>query len=72
MLILNTVFVDFTQRLFFTPKFSVVDDQLAFLTLVVKVMVNPSGFIAPETDAASIRTSHRWFLNYSGLLIFKQ
>ena len=28
-----------------------IDSQLAFLTLVIRVMVKPSGFIAPETDA---------------------
>ena len=28
-----------------------VDDQIAFLTLVIRVMVKPSGFNAPETNA---------------------
>ena len=28
-----------------------IDDQIAFPTLVIRVMVKPSGFNAPETDA---------------------
>ena len=43
---------------FLRPKLSAVDDQLAFLTLVIRVMVvKPSGFNASGIDDVSTRTS---------------
>ena len=69
MLIRNTVFVDFTDysAAFLQSKLSVldecrltestskplIDNQIAFFTLVIEVMVKPSGFNAPETDAVA-------------------
>ena len=34
-----------------STKIPLIDDQIAFLTLVIRVMVKPSGFNAPETGA---------------------
>ena len=31
-----------------------IDNQIAFLTLVIRIMVKPSGFNAPETDAVGL------------------